>query len=76
MGDGDGVDVRDGEFGISECLVDDWQNGLDVGTGGNLRNHAAIGRVDVDLRNDYIRQNSSLVGNDCAGGFVAGALNG
>ena len=54
MGDGDGVDVRDGEFGISECLVDDWQNGLDVGTGGNLRNHAAIGRVDVDLRNDYI----------------------
>lgn len=75
MGDSNGVEIFGGKVGVLQTLIDDGHNCLDVRAGGNFRNHAAIGRVDVDLRNDDIRQNVTAVFDDGSGSFVTGAFD-
>ena len=71
MGNGDGVDVFDVELGITEGLVNDGKNSLDVATGGNFWNNAAVGGVDIDLGNDDIRKDSVAIFDNGGSGFIA-----
>ena len=71
MGDGDGVEVFDGELGVGEGLIDDWIDGLDVGACGDFWDDAAVCGMDVDLGNNDVRQNIDAIFNNGGGRFVA-----
>ena len=49
MGDSDGVDLIPIEVGIGERLIDDGEDGFDVGASGDFGDDTAIGFVEVDL---------------------------
>ena len=51
VGDGDGVDLGPMEAGSDERLVDDGEDGFDVGASGDFGDDAAVNFVDVDLGN-------------------------
>lgn len=77
MGDGDGVDFVPlfcfGEVGegVVEGLVNDGEDGFEMGAGGDFGDDAAIGFKDVDLGDDDIAQNIVAVLYNGGGGFVA-----
>ncbi len=75
MRDGDGVNVIPSEVSVGKGFVNNWLDGLDVGTGGNLWDDAAIGGVDVDLRDNDVRQNFNAIFNNGGGSFVAAGLD-
>ena len=54
VGDGYGVDVAPSEVGGSHGLVDDGEDGFDVGAGGYFGDDAAVGLMEVDLGVDDI----------------------
>ena len=76
VGDGDGVEVLDFEFGVLEGFVDDGEDGFDVGAGGDFGDDSAVGGVDVDLGDDDVAEDFCAVFYDGGGGFVAGGLDG
>lgn len=51
----DGVDILNFEVGLREGLIDNGEDCFDVRTSGDFGNDAAIGLVNVDLRDDDIR---------------------
>lgn len=68
MSDSDSVDSIPVIFGIIgfigackisffEGLMNNWKDGLKMGTGGNFRNDAAVGFKNVDLGDDDIAEN-------------------
>ena len=71
MSDGNGVNIVNGEIGVIERFFNDGIDGFDVAAGGNFRDDAAIFGMDVDLRDDNIRQDFLSVFDNCCGGFVA-----
>ena len=75
MSDGNGVKVFYGEVGVGESLVDDWEDGFDMTTGGNFGNDATVGRVDVDLRDNNIREDGLAILDDSGSSFVARRLD-
>ena len=75
MSNGNSVKIFDGEISVTETLIDDWHDGFNVGASGNFWDDTAISRVNIDLRNDYVRQNMTAVFNDGSGGFVARAFD-
>ncbi len=48
-GGGDSVQVREARASVGHGLADDGLDDLDVGAGGDLRHHPAIGGVGLDL---------------------------
>jgi hypothetical protein len=50
-------------------------DGLDVGAAGDLRDHAAVDAMDVDLGVNDVRKNGPAVLDDGRGGLVAGRLD-
>ncbi len=56
--------------------MNDGEDSFEVRASGDLRNHSAVSGEDVDLGDDDVTENLSVVGDDGSGGFVAGAFNG
>ena len=75
VSDGDGVKVFYGQVGVGESLVDDGEDGFDMATGGNFGNDATVGGMDVDLRDDNIREDGLAILNNGGGSFVAGGFD-
>ena len=75
FGDGDRIQLRHAYAGFAEGGVDDRDDGAEVLAGGELRNDAAVGRVDGDLRGDDVRELAGAALDDGGGGLVAGALD-
>jgi len=49
-GDGDGVQIGEGDAGLGESFADDRDNGAQMLAAGQLRDHPAVARVRGDLR--------------------------
>ena len=75
MSDGNGVNVGPIELSVSEGLVKDGVDGFDMGTSGNLGNNAAVGGMNIDLRNDDVGKNAVAIFDDGRCGFVTRTLN-
>ena len=52
-------------------MVNNWHDGFDVRAGCDFWDDAAVFFVDVNLRDDNVRQNIGAVFDDRSGGFVA-----
>ncbi len=68
MSDGDGIDFVPVVFGTTgfigackisffEGLVNNWKDGLEMGTGGNFRNDTTVSFKNVDLGDNDIAEN-------------------
>ena len=68
MGDGDGVDFAPVVFGITgfigackisffKGLVNNWKDGLEMGTGSNFRNDTTVSFKNVDLGDNDVAEN-------------------
>ena len=72
---GDGIDRVPIEAGIGERLGDRCIQHLDMGACGDLRNHAAVVRMEVELRPHHIGEDRSraigVAAHDRGRGFVA-----
>ena len=75
MSDGNGVNVGPIELSVSEGLVKDGVDGFDMRTSGNLGNNAAVGGMNIDLRNDDVGKNAVAIFDDGRCGFVTRTLN-
>jgi hypothetical protein len=75
LGDGDGVEIGEGDFCLVERFADDWDDFAEMLARGELGNYAAVFAVDIDLRGDDAREDAAAVGDDCCGGFVAGGFD-
>lgn len=75
VGDGDIIDVVFGEVGVSKGLVDDGEDGFEVGASGDFGNDAAVGSKNIDLGDDDVAEDAGLVCDDGGGGFVAGGFD-
>jgi hydroxymethylbilane synthase len=77
--DGDPVDLGQGDAGVRQRPGDEAVDDLDVGTRGDLRHHAAVGRMLGDLAQDLVREDVAATvaaeGHHGGGGFVAGRLD-
>ena len=54
--------IFDSKISIFEGLMNDRHHSFEVGTGGDLWNHATIGFENVDLGNDNIREKFEIGG--------------
>lgn len=75
MSDGNGVNVGPIELSVSKGLVEDGIDGFDMRTSGNLGNNAAVGGMNIDLRNDDVGKNAVAIFDDGRCGFVTRTLN-
>ncbi len=75
VGGGDGVDLGVGDAGLHDGLGDHRVQHLDVGTGGDLGDDAAVAGVAVDLAGDHRGQLHLAVADHGRRGLVAGALD-
>ena len=75
MSDGNGVNVGPIELSVSEGLVKDGVDGFDMRTSGNLGNNAAVGGMNIDLRDDDVGKNAVAIFDDGRCGFVTRTLN-
>lgn len=75
MSDGNGVNVGPIELSVSKGLVKDGVDGFDMRTSGNLGNNAAVGGMNIDLRNDDVGKNAVAIFDDGRCGFVTRTLN-
>ena len=71
-----GVDVAPGDPRLSEGLVGQPGDGLDVFAGGNLRHHAAVNGVHIRLGGNGVGQDGAAVPHHRHGSLVAGGFNG
>lgn len=76
VGDGDVVDIVFREVSARKGLMNDGEDGFEMGTGGDFGNDATVSGENVNLRNDDVAQNLSMVANDGGGGFVARTFDG
>ena len=75
MGDSNGVEIFGGKVGVLQTLIDNWHDSFDVGTSGDFRNDAAVRRVNINLRNNDIRQNMTAVFDDGGSSFITRAFD-
>ena len=75
MSDGNGVNVGPIELSVSKGLVKDGVDGFDMRASSNLRNNAAVGGMNIDLRNDDVGKNAVAIFDDGRCGFVTRTLN-
>lgn len=75
MSDGNCVNVGPIELSVSKGLVEDGIDGFDMRTSGNLGNNAAVGGMNIDLRNDDIGKNAVAIFDDGRCSFVTRTLN-
>src|SRR5271156_6556339 len=75
IGDGDGVEVAEGDCGLSERGANNGNDVAQVFAGGELGDDPAKLGVGRDLRGDYIGQRLASVADNGRGGLVAGAFN-
>ena len=69
------VEIAEAHAGLGQRLLDDRHDDLDVPPRGELRHHAAVGRVDVVLRGDHARQHAPAVDEHGGRRLVARALD-
>ncbi len=74
--DGDAADVFEAYRRLLQRLVDDRQQTLQMGAGGDLRHDAAEAGVQIGLRGDDAGENHQLVGEDGRRRFVTGGFDG
>jgi len=74
VGDGDGVDLVEGEVGLLEGFAEDGEDVLDVGAAGDFGDDAAVFGVEMGLGGDDVAEDFVAVGDDGGGGFVAGGF--
>ena len=75
-GDGDSVHLRQGEGGLVKGRPDDGADVLGVAAGGDLRHHAAVELVLLDLGVHHRREDGAAVLHQGGGGLIAGGFNG
>jgi hypothetical protein len=75
LGYGDGIEVCHGHAGLTYGRLNHRHNGAEVLAGGELRDDAAVGRVDRDLGGHYVGESAGAAGHHGGGGLVAGALD-
>ena len=73
-GVGDGLDLRNLGARLAQHLADQWQHALDVVARGQLRHHAAVDAMQVDLAEQGIGQQAALTVVEGDTGFVAGGF--
>ena len=73
-GDGDRVEVREGDVGGVQGAADRGHEGLEVGAGGDLRDHAAEAHVLLHGGGDLVGQQGGAA-DDADAGLVAGGLD-
>ena len=73
-GDGDCVEVREGDVGGVQGAADRGHEGLEVGAGGDLRDHAAEAHVLLDGGGDLVGQQGGAA-DDPDAGLVARGLD-
>ena len=71
LGHRDAVEVTEGHARLGEGLADHGHDHLEVSARGELRHHAAVGRVDVVLRGDDAPQHLALAVEDGGRRLVA-----
>ena len=74
-GDGDGVEIGEGQVRFSERGADHGNDGAEMLAAGQLRNDAAVARVGGDLRRDNRGNCARAALDDGRGGLVARGFN-
>ena len=74
VGDGNAVEIVPVATGLVERLLDDWQNYLDMATGGDFRYHAAVSRVQIHTAGYYVAEQSMAIFDDRRCRFIATAF--
>ena len=75
-GDGDGVEIVEGDVGLGQSGADDRDDGAEMLAAGQLGNHSAITGVGGDLRGDNRGESAGATLHDGGGGLVAGGFDG
>ena len=75
MGDRDGIHVGIAQIGFGQGGAGHRHQAAQVFAAGQLRNHAAEGRVGCDLRSHHAGDELFARTHDCRRGLIAGALN-
>ena len=75
MGDGNGVEVLYGETRVGEGAMNNGEDGLEVGAGGDFGDDTAIILKNVNLRGDDVAQDGLAVFDDGGAGVVAGGFD-
>ena len=70
--DGNAVDLVERVLG--QRLAHDGHHELEVPPGRDLRDDAAVARVQIRLRRDDVCENATVVRDECSRGFVTGRL--
>lgn len=56
--------------------MDYWKDSFEVGASGDFGDDATIGGENVNLRNDYVAEDFTVVRNNRGGGFVTRRFDG
>ncbi len=75
-GDGDGVEIGEGDVGLLERGADDGNDGAEMLAAGQFGDDSAIAGVGGDLRGDDGGERAGAALDDGGGGLVAGGLDG
>ena len=75
-GDGDGVEIREGDVGLGECGADHGNNSSEMLAGSQLGNDASIAGVGGDLGGNDGAERARAALDDGGGGLVAGGFDG
>ena len=76
VGDGEGIHVSKAHVRLPQGLIHHPVAGLHMGAAGDLRHHAAIEGVEVDLAEHHIGDDPPPVLDNGGGGLVAGGFQG
>lgn len=76
MSDGNGVNIGSGDASVAKGLVDDGEDGFEVGAGGDFGDDASVSSKNVDLRDNDITKNMNAIFNDGSSGFITGGFDG
>ena len=75
-GDGDGVEIGEGDVGLGECGADHGNNGAEMLAASQLGNDASIAGVGGDLRGNDGAERARAALDHGGGGLVAGGFDG
>ncbi len=75
VSNGDGVDGIEGFAGVFYGFIYDWEDGFEVGAGGDFWDNTTVFGEDVNLGGDNIRKNMAAVFDNGGSGFVARGFN-
>ena len=75
FGDGDSVEIGEGDAGLGDGLADDGDDVAQVLARGELGDDSAVGGVKGDLGGDDVREDLGAGADDGGGGLVATAFD-